>query len=246
MAIERHQAAGAYRRWEPPSFDERPDPPAEPDPAPEEIMPPAEMEPEEAPLPDFHFPTAEELERMQEEARAEAHREGYQSGLLEGREAGHREGREAGYREGREQARAEAERLSQLVQTLERSFDELDSQVTEELMGLALALARKMVRDTLDARPESITETLRDALQELPQSHARVRLHPEDAALVRELLGEQLAHGEHRLIEDNTLTRGGCLLEAGGTQVDATVETRWRRIIDSLGRDETTWDADDA
>lgn len=238
MAIERHQAAGAYRRWEPPSFDERPEQPAAADPAPEEALPPSEAEPEEAPLADFRFPTAEELERMQEETRAEAHREGYQSGFAEGREAG--------YREGREQARAEAEKLGSMVQALERSFDELDSQVTEELMGLALALARKMVRDTLVARPEAIADTLRSALQELPQNHARVRLHPEDAALVRELLGEQFAHGEHRLIEDDSLTRGGCLVEAGGTQVDATVETRWRRIIESLGRDETAWDADDA
>jgi|SRR5690554_6047479 flagellar assembly protein FliH len=248
MGIERHQAAGAYRRWEPPSFDERTAVPADPEPAPVEVVPPVEPEPgpETPPMPEFRFPTAEELERMQEEARAEAHREGYASGQAEGREAGYQAGYKEGYEGGREQARAEAERLAGMVQDLERSFTELDTQITEELMGLALALARKMVHDTLSTRPDTIADTVRSALQELPQSHARIRLHPDDAALARELLGEQLAHGEHRLVEDPTLTRGGCLVEAGGTQVDATVETRWRRIVESMGRSETAWDADHA
>jgi flagellar assembly protein FliH len=102
-----------------------------------------------------------------------------------------------------------------------------------------------MVGDTLATQPQAIADTVRRALQELPQRSASIRLHPDDAARVRELLGESLAHGAHRLIEDDTLTPGGCVLEAGDTRVDATVQTRWRRIVESLGRDETDWDAND-
>ncbi len=231
MSITRHQAVGAYRRWEPPSFNEDGEAPAEPV---ESAAPEPAPEPEPALPPDFQFPTAEELERMQDEARAEARREGYDAGFAEGRAAG--------YAEGGAQARAEAERLAALAGQLEDAFAGLDAQVTEELMGLALALTRKMVRGTLAERPEAIVDTIRAALHELPHGNARIRLHPDDAALVRDHLGEQLGHGEHRLLEDESITRGGCLLEAGGTQVDASVETRWRRVIESLGRSETAWE----
>lgn len=244
MAIERHQAAGAYRRWEPPSFDPQEQAPASEPPA-EQAPPPASIE-AEATLPeDFRFPTAEELERMQEQARAEAHEEGYRAGFAAGQQTGYREGHEAGYRDGLEQARAEAQKLGHMVEALEHAFEQLDAQITEELMGLALAIARKMVGDTLATQPQAIADTVRRALQELPQRSAIIRLHPDDAAQVRELLGDSLAHGAHRMIEDDTLTSGGCVLEAGDTRVDATVQTRWRRIVESLGRDEADWDAND-
>ncbi|THF64163.1 flagellar assembly protein FliH [Pseudothauera rhizosphaerae] len=250
MSISRHQAVGAYRRWEPPSFDERAETPAVEAPAadPEPDTPPAEAE--SLLPPGIKLPTAEDIERLQEAARAEAHAEGHAEGRAaghaegrtEGYAAGLEEGRKAGYDEGRAQAQAEAERFAGLVGELDAAFATLDQGVAEELMGLALALTRKMVRETFASRPESVIDTLRAALQELPQNDTRIRLHPDDAALVRDYLGDQLAHGGHRLLEDDTVTRGGCLVEAGGTQIDATVETRWRRIVESLGRSETRWE----
>ena len=38
-----------------------------------------------------------------------------------------------------------------------------------------------------------------------------------------------------RIIEDNALTPGGCRVELGSSEVDATLETRWRRVIESIG-----------
>ena len=36
---------------------------------------------------------------------------------------------------------------------------------------------------------------------------------------------------------------GGVRIDAGGSQIDATVQTRWRRILDNLGRN-VAWDGD--
>jgi hypothetical protein len=38
------------------------------------------------------------------------------------------------------------------------------------------------------------------------------------------------------LIEDPTISRGGVRIEAAGSQIDATVQTRWRRVMDNLSR----------
>ncbi len=244
MSISRHQAVGAYRRWQPPDFDapDRPegaDAPSQPAAAP----PPPKPAPVEAPEPahdDFaglQLPTAEDIERMHDEARAAGFEEGRSEGYAAGLEAGRAEGLE----EGRAGAEEHAARLAALAEGFDQAMTQLDNEVAEELMALAIELARQMVRHTLDAHPEVVLETVRAALLQVPQGHAQVRLHPDDLALAREHLGEQLSHAGHRLTEDATLARGDCRIDALGAQVDATLETRWRRVLETLGRERPLW-----
>ena len=239
MSVTRHQAVGAYRRWEPPDFD-APPPPPPPPPMPEEPEPPIEAE---EPAFAFNLPTAEELEQMQEAARQEGYAAGHEEGLTAGREegyaAGHAEGLEAGRQEGYEaglaDARNEAATLQSLLQSFDQALGEVDTEVAEELAQLAIAVARQMVRQTLGTHPEAVADTVRAALAQLPQTQARIHLNPADLQLVRQLLGEQLEQGGHRLVEDDGVSRGGCHLHAGGSHLDASIETRWRRIVEQLG-----------
>lgn len=245
--MSHHQAAGAYRRWSPPSFDEpapqptaavvsmppiEPAMPAEPDiPDPAELVFAPEPEPEAppfiAPLPDpapeIHLPTADDIERIHEEAR--------------------KEGYDAGYEEGTARGRMEAMNLHSLVQELDDSLTRLDQEVADEILSLSIEVARQMVRHHFAAHPESVAELIREALLQMPQAHAMVHLNPDDLALAREYLGEQLTHAGHRLVEDASISRGGVRIDAGGSQIDATVQTRWRRILDNLGRS-VAWDGD--
>jgi hypothetical protein len=109
-------------------------------------------------------------------------------------------------------------------------------------MALAIEMARRMVKLTLAEHPETILETVRSALLQLPQGHAQIQLHPDDLALVRELLGEQLAQAGHRLQENARLARGECRIDGQGAQVDATLETRWRRVLESIGHERARWE----
>lgn len=164
---------------------------------------------------DGRLPTADEIERI----HRDAHKQGY----------------DAGYEEGTARARMEALRLHTLVEQLEAAFGALDQQIAEELLGLALVIARQVVRQTIAARPAVILEVVREALSQLPHQHAAIHLHPEDAALVRSYLGDQLAHHGHRIFEAADVARGGLRVEAGGSHLDATVETRWRRVLEGMG-----------
>ena len=231
------QASGAYRRWQLPSFDEPlmpapvDDTPAlaaepEPEPLPPEPVfeAPVELEPEiPIPEPHIHLPTADEIERIHEEAR--------------------KEGYDAGYEEATARGRMEAMQLHGLVQSLENAMTSLDQEVADEILAVAIEVARQMVRHSLAHNPESVAELIREALLQLPQAHAMVHLNPEDLAMVRDYLGEQLTHGGHRLVEDASIARGGARIEAAGSQIDATLQTRWRRIMDNLGRN-VLWDGD--
>jgi flagellar assembly protein FliH len=87
-----------------------------------------------------------------------------------------------------------------------------------------------------------VLSVIREAVFSLPgmDEQTSVHLHPLDAKLLRELAENDKQLGE--LVEDrrgSQLERGGCRLDALTTEVDATLETRWRRIIAALGRDDS-------
>lgn len=147
----------------------------------------------------------------------------------------HKQGYDAGYEEGTARARMEALRLHTLVEQLEAALGEFDQQVAGELLGLSLEVARQVVRQTIAARPVAILDVVREALAQLPHLHAAIYLHPEDASLVRSYMGDQLAHLGHRILEEAALARGGLRMEAGGSHLDASVESRWKRVIESMG-----------
>lgn len=168
-----------------------------------------------------------EIERLCAEAQKEGYQAGYQSGL--------QIGKRNGYAEGQAKALAEAKRIGQAADGLEQALQEFDQQVADELLALAVEIARQVVRQELAARPEAILTVVNEALTYLPHQHAAIHLNPEDASLVRSYLGDALTHAGHRILEEPTLKPGDCLLEAGGSQIDASTGTRWRRVIENLG-----------
>lgn len=220
MSFDRHQAVGAYRRWEPPSFDAR-EPESEPEPLEAQPASPA-PEPEE---PAFKLPTADDIEKIHD--------------------AAHKDGYAAGYEEGTARGRMEALQLHTLVENLDTALKQLDQDVAEDIVGLAIEMTAQMVKRSIAAHPENIVDLVREALQQLPQVRATIHIHPDDAALVREYIGEQMSHHEHRIYEDETFSRGGCIIEAEGATLDATVQTRWRRIMETMNADDPRWDPKD-
>lgn len=214
----------AYERWELAAFDEPEPKPVESVP---ETAPPAPALPPEPPPEEVSetvpLPTAEEVEQI--------HNEAYQAGY------------EAGYAEGAQQAEQETRRLQTLIDGLEQSLKEVDQEVADQLLGLALEVANQVMRQSLKTRPELLLPIVRDAMAALPphqHPHPSLFLHAEDAALVRQHLGEQLGHSGWRIIESEEISRGGCRIEAGASEVDATEETRWRHVLDAIGAD-TAW-----
>ncbi len=164
------------------------------------------------------LPTAEEIEALQRQAWEE----GYQSGRREGLAAAEQETAER------------IRRLDALLDALARPLDELDDAVEQELVFLAMAVARQLIRRELKSDPGQIVGVIREALALLPVADGdlRLELHPEDARLVRELLN--LDEGDDRswrIVEDPTLTRGGCRIANRTSRIDATVESRIHAAI---------------
>ncbi len=156
--------------------------------------------------------------------QAEAHKEAFEQGLAEGREAG------------RAEVRQQAERLAGMFGELARPFEMLDTEVERELLNLAMALARQIVRRELKADPAQIIGIIRDAIAALPVAarEVRVHLHPEDAAVVRESLAPAESERAWVIVEDPVMARGGCRITTATSRVDARLESRLDTILNEL------------
>jgi flagellar assembly protein FliH len=185
------------------------------------------------------LPTAEEIERIHQEA----HKEGF--------EAGQREGYEAGLQNGQAEVARQAERFKMLADSFDaaiKSFeDELGNGVSQEVLALSLDIAKYMLRQALHVKPELLIPVIRSAMESLPQNvqHPHVHLHPDDAILIKDLMQAELAHAGWRIVEDARIMRGGCMIETASAEIDATLPSRWKRISKALGQDSEWLERDD-
>jgi flagellar assembly protein FliH len=156
--------------------------------------------------------------------QAEAHTEAFAQGLAEGREAG------------RAEVKAQVDRLAGMFYDLAKPFEVLDEEVERELLTLAMALARQIVRRELKTDPTQIIGIIREAIAALPVAarDVRVHLHPEDATVVRENLSPTENERAWTIIEDPVMARGGCQITTTTSRIDARLETRLGSILSEL------------
>lgn len=168
--------------------------------------------------------TAGRLEALQKEAWDEAFRQGHNEGLAAGAA----------------EVRQRAERFDALLTRLARPFEELDDTVEQHLVELAMTVVQQLFRRELRQDPGHIVGVVREALRLLPVASRDVvvRLHPDDAAFVRESLPEAEGERAWAIVEDPLIDRGGCKVTTEQSQIDATAEARLKTVIASIVSDE--------
>jgi flagellar assembly protein FliH len=240
----------AYQRWEMPSVEA-----IEPEPPPPENVSnaAASPRPSKPARTGAGLPTLEEIEAIQREAHEEGFAAGYQEGRREGREQGYKKGQQEGHAEGfqrgyaeglvggREEVLLRVQKLDQILEFMSQPLQQLDAVVENELSWLATEIARQLVRRELHNSPGEIVPVVREAVSLLPvgSTGVQVRLHPDDAQLIREVLS--LGRDDQpvwQIIEDQTLSRGGCLVNTEMSRIDATLEKRLGAVIATVLGDE--------
>lgn len=171
------------------------------------------------------FPTAEELERI--------HQEAWQEGFDLGKE----EGRKSGFEAGRKDGETYARHLRALTEALETERLRQDEEVAQEILTLALSVAQQIVGASLRIKPDLILETIREALLTMPSlsGHYRVVVHPESAQVVKDWLSNEHNHLSWKVVEDSHMELGGFRFESAHSELDASMPTRWREVAECLG-----------
>jgi flagellar assembly protein FliH len=179
--------------------------------------------------------TAAAAEAIARIARQESETRGYEAGLA--RAQAEMQTRLAALE-------ARVKQLDSVLQLLGRPLQEVDAEVEKELVHLALAVGKQLARRELRVDPTHIVAIIRESLGQLPAAarDIRVHLHPEDAATVRERLPAPVNERAWNVVEDPTLSRGGCIVRTESSQIDARLESRINLVIASALGDERAAD----
>lgn len=190
------------------------------------------------------------IARATEEARGlvdGAAERGFTEGFEKGIEEGRREGLEAGRAEGESAAReAMVARLQQLEQGWVEALQTWNTQrITQaeearrDLLRFAMTITRRIVGRMPSYDEELVLGQVAQAIELLAErTRLRIRVHPDDAALLETHLGRILASAgieDDATIEpDETVGCGQCVICSPEGEIDGRFETQLDRIISGL------------
>jgi flagellar assembly protein FliH len=171
--------------------------------------------------------TVSELEDVERRAHQEAHAKGHAAGMAAAR---------AESQQALNQLKSQVASLEKMLAAIAQPFRELDAQVEEQLVHLAVTVARQLVRRELRMEPAQVIAIIRETVALLPAAtrDVRVHLHPDDAAVVREKLATPGSERAWTIVEDPVMTRGGCRVTTDTAQIDARMETRIQGIMTAI------------
>jgi len=160
------------------------------------------------------------------------------------------QGFEAGKREGLEAARLEARRMleeaSAVLAEARREKARRLAGLEADVVRLAVAVARSIIGETVEARPETVLHSLRAAIARLTEEEELVvRVNPRDAGLAEAERGRWLAgaraQAKVEIIRDPAVEPGGCVVESQHGVLDASLSERManleRALIEEVVRD---------
>jgi flagellar assembly protein FliH len=164
-------------------------------------------------------------------ARQEAEVKGYEAGLARG---------QVEIQKRLAQLDARIQQIDSVLQFLGRPLQALDAEVEKDMMVLALAIGKQLARRELRVDPAQVIAIIRESLGQLPAAvrDIRVHLHPEDAAAIRERLTAPTNERAWVIVEDPTMSRGGCVVRSESSQIDAKLESRVSAVIANTFGDE--------
>lgn len=133
-------------------------------------------------------------------------------------------------------------RLSSALAAMKSAADQLHAQrdhwleqSQREAVRLGIAIAERLLRRTLEVRPEAILDLIRSALDwTSPSDRLRIRLSPTDAELIASAKESLETDRNIEFLADETLTCGDCVIETPNGQMDARLEVVLQRIADEL------------
>ena len=170
------------------------------------------------PGPDYSL----QMAQIQRECEQKTH-EAHAAGLREGEAAG--------------RSRAAAE-LQPVVERLARAMDELAnlrgrlrSEAEADLVKLALAIAKRVLRRELAIDPEALHGLVLGALEKLKaQEICRVKVHPSHAAAVTACLQKAVTGVTVEVVPDGSREPGSIIFETSRGNLDVSVESQLQEI----------------
>ena len=169
--------------------------------------------------------------------------EGYKKGQADGHEKGLKEGEKTGHHEATQQAQKLFEPLVESWNQAAIAWDEyhsqLDMDARDSVIELALRLTEKIIHRQLQVDPDVVVDQVSSALKSITGA-TRLSIHvcPQDRAVMDQVMPQLLEtfcqFKQMRVVEDDNIGLGGCVLVHEFGRLDASLETQLRRAVELL------------
>jgi flagellar assembly protein FliH len=122
-------------------------------------------------------------------------------------------------------------RLARTIEELTGLRQRFRHEAEEDLVALALAIARRILHRELTIAPEALLGLVKAALEKIDgrELHS-VRVRPEDAAMIQQHFEKMGLPRRVEVIGDPGLERGAAILDSSRGALDASVETQLSEI----------------
>ena len=148
---------------------------------------------------------------------------------------GFEQGEKAGLQASSAHAESMLQRLAGALEELVSLRKSIIRQTERQMIELALAMAKRIVRREIALDEEFALALARVALDRLGDSiEATIRLHPDDHAIAvsRDLAESRNSHVS--IVADGAVARGGCVVESDLGVIDASVEMQFEEIAGAV------------
>jgi flagellar assembly protein FliH len=175
---------------------------------------------------------------MLEEVRGEAEdvmREAYAKGYREGVEKGHAEGKQAF----EDSVNGAAHMLKAAAQAMQSARQQFLEELEPQLVELAHAMACRILQRETQIDRGIVVDTVRQALMQLADAGAvSVRVNPVDLRALRDhqvtLLEEFSGIDRMDIVDDETVSPGGCVVDTPAAHLDARIEAQLDKMLEAL------------
>lgn len=179
-----------------------------------------------------HFPPADTLPPgLAGQSRAEIETQAYIRGF--------NKGEKAGFDAAAEKIESLKALLSEAVEALRRAQIQLQRDAEKEIVELALSVAERVVGHEVKANREGVVAVVVEALQKVEHQEAVViKINPADIDFLDRLqlpLSSFFSNPDAVAIEaDESVGAGGCMIQTGGGDIDARLESRLRVVAEAF------------
>jgi flagellar assembly protein FliH len=166
------------------------------------------------------------------EAEAEAKSaEAVKAAQADGFEQGHKDG----YEEGMTEVKRLAARAQLIMERIQDKRLEIIEQAEQEIIDLALLVARKVVKIISESQRQVVIENIKEALGKIKnKGSVTVRVNTDDLETASAHKDEFLAllenSGGIRILEDSSVDAGGCYVETDFGEVDARIAVQFAEL----------------
>ncbi|PWU01831.1 MAG: hypothetical protein C5B51_22185 [Terriglobia bacterium] len=151
--------------------------------------------------------------------------------LREAHAAGVREGETAGRNRAAAELQPVIDRLGHSIEEIANLRPRLRREAEADLLRLAMAIARRILRRELAVDPDAMHGLVLGALEKLQsQEICRVRVHPAHASVVTACLQKARTGAAIEVVPDASSQPGTVIFETGRGNLDASIESQLGEI----------------